>query len=397
MLPYSPVQVDRDAGIESPRGTRHDVHPRLRCPHRSRIPAAVNAASTVLVIKIMRSLACLALLLATPLAAQSNAERMLNDRYSRSHDYDLVHQRIELRGFDWDSASFDGVVTTTLRSLRAGLDSVVLDAGELLDFSAVETVNRSGQATGKLRHSRLRDTLVVYLPRPAGFGDTLRFRLAYHGRVEDGRGLTFIEADSEPPRRPRQLWSQGEDENNHFWFPTYDFPNDKMTWEVWATVPRGFTAVSNGKLMLDRPNPGWDSDLSLEPGATIGHLSGLPHRGAAGEDPRHVARHSGGLLRLPAGQRSGATPVSADARHDRDLLEADRRSLPVEQVRPDHRRRFLRRHGKRERHDSGGLAAGSHGLRRPALVLVRADRPRARASMVRRLRHDRELGQHVAQ
>jgi aminopeptidase N len=206
------------------------------------------------VIKIMRLFACLALLLATPLAAQSNAERMLNDRYSRSHDYDLVHQRIELRSFNWDSASFDGVVTTTLRSLRAGLDSVVLDAGALLDFSAVETVSRSGQPTGRLRHSRLRDTLVVYLPRPATFGDTLRFRLAYHGRVEDGRGLTFIEADSEPPRRPRQLWSQGEDENNHFWFPTYDFPNDKMTWEVWATVPRGFTAVSNGKMMLDRPN-----------------------------------------------------------------------------------------------------------------------------------------------
>jgi aminopeptidase N len=203
----------------------------------------------------MRSLIGFTLLVASPLVAQTNAERMLNDRYSRSHDYDLVHQRIELRGFDWDSSSFDGVVTTTIRSLRAGLDSVVLDAGELLEFGVVEAVNKGGQVTGKLRNSRLRDTLVVYLPKAAAFGDTLRFRLAYHGRVEDGRGLTFIEADSEPPRRPRQLWSQGEDDNNHHWFPTYDFPNDKMTWEVWATVPKGFTAVSNGKLLLDRTNP----------------------------------------------------------------------------------------------------------------------------------------------
>ncbi|HSE44603.1 MAG TPA: hypothetical protein VLA89_04665 [Gemmatimonadales bacterium] len=202
----------------------------------------------------MRSLIGFTLLIASPLVAQTNAERMLNDRYSRSHDYDLVHQRIELRGFDWDSSSFDGVVTTTIRSLRAGLDSVVLDAGELLEFGAVEAVNKGGQATGKLRNARLRDTLVVYLPKPAAFGDTVRFRLAYHGRVEDGRGLTFIDADSEPPSRPQQLWSQGEDDNNHLWFPTYDFPNDKMTWEVWATVPKGFTAVSNGKLVLDRPN-----------------------------------------------------------------------------------------------------------------------------------------------
>ena len=44
----------------------------------------------------MRPIACLlALCLALPLAAQTNAERMATDRYSRSHDYDLLHQRLE--------------------------------------------------------------------------------------------------------------------------------------------------------------------------------------------------------------------------------------------------------------------------------------------------------------
>src|SRR2546427_3511421 len=64
------------------------------------------------------------LALAAPVAAQSNAERVVNDAYARSHDYDLVHQRIEVRNFDWDSTSLDGRVTTTLVALRAGLDSV---------------------------------------------------------------------------------------------------------------------------------------------------------------------------------------------------------------------------------------------------------------------------------
>ena len=32
--------------------------------------------------------------------------------------------------------------------------------------------------------------------------------------------------------RPDQIWSQGEDDNNHDWFPTYDFPNDRATSEV---------------------------------------------------------------------------------------------------------------------------------------------------------------------
>src|SRR3989442_1039732 len=81
----------------------------------------------------MRTLLLLALFIASapaPAPAQSNGERMANDAYTRSHDYDLVHQRIEVRNFDWGSTSLDGRVTTTLVALRASLDSVILDAGQ---------------------------------------------------------------------------------------------------------------------------------------------------------------------------------------------------------------------------------------------------------------------------
>src|SRR6266699_3506437 len=195
-------------------------------------------------------LSCAALLaLAAPIAAQSNAERMANDAYTRSHDYDLVHQRIEVRNFDWDSTSLDGRVTTTLVALRPGLDSVILDAGKRLVVSRV--VDARGTS---LRSSAHGDTLVVYPARPLAFHDTLRFSIDYHARIDNGRGLTFIEPEGRE-HRPQQIWSQGEDHDNHFWFPTYDFPNDKMTWELAATVPRQYTAVSNGRLVTDRKNP----------------------------------------------------------------------------------------------------------------------------------------------
>ena len=186
--------------------------------------------------------ACLA---AAPLSAQSNAELMANDHYTRSHDYDLVHQRIEVSNFDWDSTSFDGQVTTTLVARRARLDSVILDAGAKLQLKTV-TVARGGA----LRTARHGDTLVVFLPKPIGFGDSARFTITYHGVVENGRGLTYINPEGRP-HRPRQIWSQGEDHDNHYWFPTYDFPNDKMTWELVATVPKGMNAVSNGHLVSD--------------------------------------------------------------------------------------------------------------------------------------------------
>ncbi len=189
-----------------------------------------------------------------PQRVASNAERMANDHYSRSHDYDLVHERIEVAGFDWDSLSFTGRVTVTLVALRPAFDSVILDAGALLDVRGVTSVPRGRSAAAALRFDHVRDTLIVHLDHPAGFGDTVRFTIGYDGRVKNGDGLTFIEADTIPPVRPRQLWSQGEDDNNHDWFPTYDFPNDKATWELVATVPRGFTAISNGRLAQDRRN-----------------------------------------------------------------------------------------------------------------------------------------------
>ena len=193
--------------------------------------------------------AVLVSVLAAPLAAQSNAERIANDHYSRSHDYDLLHEKIELRNFDWDSTSFDGRVTISLRALRPAFDSVVLDAGHLLDIQSV--ADARGAA---LAHSSHGDTLVVRLARPAGFRDTVRFSIAYHAHIDNGHGLTFIKAEPGVAHRPQQIWSQGEDDNNHDWFPTYDFPNDKATWEIIATVPGGFTAVSNGSLLLDRKN-----------------------------------------------------------------------------------------------------------------------------------------------
>jgi aminopeptidase N len=212
----------------------------------------------------MRSLVALlvvALVAPTLARGQSNEERVTNDVYSRSHDYHLVHQLIEVWDFDWDSTAFSGRVTTTIVALRPGLDSIILDAGHLLK------IRRVADARGaSLRFATQGDTLVVVLPRPVAFHDTTRFTVEYHGRVDNGRGLTFIEPEGRP-HRPRQIWSQGEDMDNHFWFPTYDFPNDKMSWELRATVPDPCTVVSNGRLVFDRKNPGsthtvdWREDL----------------------------------------------------------------------------------------------------------------------------------------
>ena len=192
---------------------------------------------------------CLVMLASvTSVRAQVPATWVPGNVETRSHDYDLLHQRIELRDITWDATSLNGRVITTLAARREALDSVILDA------SAGITIGKATDAGGhalRTRHSG--DTLVVHLAKPLRFGQRTRFTLDYHAQIENGHGITFIYADGRP-HRPQQLWSMGETTGNSAWCPTYEFPNDKETWELLATVPARMTVVSNGRLVSDARN-----------------------------------------------------------------------------------------------------------------------------------------------
>jgi aminopeptidase N len=199
---------------------------------------------------------CATFLPAQSTLPQTNAERILSGRETPSHDYDLIHQRIEVANFDWDNTAFDGKVTTTLVSLRPGLDSIVMDMGRRL---AVRSVTQADRRTGgrkrTLKFTRPGDSIVVRLSKPAGFRDTVRFTIDYHGKITHGRGLYFFKAEAGRPHRPQQIYSGGGTDGNPNWIPTYGAPHDKTTWEMVATVPAPYTVVSNGRLVADRPGP----------------------------------------------------------------------------------------------------------------------------------------------
>jgi len=195
--------------------------------------------------------------MASPIAAQqTNADRILSGRDTPSHDYDLIHQRIEVRNFDWDATAFDGRVTTTVVSLRPGLKSVVMDMGRRLSVRSVNgVVGRSGGKAVGLQFSRPGDSIVVRLPKPARLRDTVRFTIDYRGKITHGRGLYFFK-DEGRPHRPQQVYSGGGTDGNPNWIPTYAAPHDKATWELIATVPAGLTVVSNGRQIADTKGPG---------------------------------------------------------------------------------------------------------------------------------------------
>ncbi|MBA3658298.1 MAG: HEAT repeat domain-containing protein [Gemmatimonadales bacterium] len=167
---------------------------------------------------------------------------------AQSGDFDLLHQRIEVARFDWDSLAFDGRVTSTLVSRRDGLEVVTLAMRKQLRVRTVTGPRRLG-------FSRPGDSIAVRLAHPAVAGDTLRITIAYRGRVEQGRGLYFFTRDPRP-RRTTQVYSGGGTDGNFGWFPTVAEPDDKATWDLIATVPKALTVVSNGRQLSDRPARG---------------------------------------------------------------------------------------------------------------------------------------------
>ncbi|HEY8075580.1 MAG TPA: M1 family aminopeptidase, partial [Labilithrix sp.] len=63
------------------------------------------------------------------------------------------------------------------------------------------------------------------------------------------RGLYFLEPDEHVTTRPRQVWSQCQEEDARYFIPCHDKPHVKMTTEARIRVPKGFYVLSNGELV----------------------------------------------------------------------------------------------------------------------------------------------------
>lgn len=80
--------------------------------------------------------------------------------------------------------------------------------------------------------------------------DRARVRVVY--RATPRRGLYFLEPDEHVKDRPRQVWTQCQDEDARHVFPCHDKPHVKQTTELTVKVPAGWFALSNGKLTSDK-------------------------------------------------------------------------------------------------------------------------------------------------
>jgi aminopeptidase N len=193
----------------------------------------------------------------TPTPAARPANRPIPPpQYIPPHDYDQRNIKLNLR-FDWEQEQAIGTAAITLAPAVKDLQRVDFDA-------AYMTVSAAALASGaplKFEYDPAKEKLSVLLDRAYQPTEQLTLVISYHTnqplpekRNFGGGGLTFIKPRPDDPTRPRQIWSQGEAETNHLWFPCFDHPNDFASTEIVATVERPLSVVSNGKLMSTKEN-----------------------------------------------------------------------------------------------------------------------------------------------
>ncbi len=173
-------------------------------------------------------------------APQSQPPEAPPYQWPRSHNYDVQHYRIAL-SFDWIKQSVIGETTITFQPFGADVKEIEIDAGDM----TIKSVKLVGGEALKYLYAD-NEKLYVALDRAYAAGRDVSIAISYAATPK--QGLTFITPTEADPTRPYQIWSQGEARTNHYWFPCYDYPNDKATSELLATAGEKFQVVSNGAL-----------------------------------------------------------------------------------------------------------------------------------------------------
>ncbi len=169
----------------------------------------------------------------------------------RVREYHVRHLLLRLN-VGWPSRLVTGAVTHTLIPLRPGLATLVFDAGAALAITRC-TVNG---AAVPFKHDKEKLTLTTARPLPTDTPSSVVIEYTMKAAPTNeasiggfGSGWTWIAPDKFVPDRVPGFWTQGETSTNHQWVPLYDYPNDKVTSEVYVTVPSQWFVTGNGSLV----------------------------------------------------------------------------------------------------------------------------------------------------
>jgi aminopeptidase N len=167
--------------------------------------------------------------------------------YERARPFAIRHIALDL-DLHVDDKSFSGRATLAIARVDPGATEIALDAVGF-DLQSVEIRDAGSKKDGAYAPAaHVYDGETLRVTVPAGV-DAAEVRVAY--RATPRRGLYFLAPDEHVTDRPRQVWTQCQDEDARFIFPCHDKPHVKQSTELKVKVPPGWYALSNGELLSE--------------------------------------------------------------------------------------------------------------------------------------------------
>jgi aminopeptidase N len=174
--------------------------------------------------------------------------------FERPRPFAIEHLALDLV-LDFDTKSIRGSASLRVRRVDPEATELELDA---VGFT-ISAVAVSGKET---RYTYDGARLIVPIGPKIDRGTVV---VTYSATPR--KGLYFLEPDEHVPTRPKQAWTQCQEEDARHIFPCHDKPHVKMTTEARIQVPQGFYVLSNGALAsregqvfhwkMDEPHPSY--------------------------------------------------------------------------------------------------------------------------------------------
>ncbi len=172
---------------------------------------------------------------------------VLGRKYARDRRADILHVKLDVTP-DFAKRTIAGTMTMRLKPIAFPLAKLELDAVDL------NIANVTAEGASVAEHEVTKDKLVITFKDAIAPDAESTVTVRYSAQPDEG--LYFRTPEMGYKAGDTQVWSQGEAEMHRYWFPSYDYPNERFTSEVICHAPKGMEVVSNGSLKGKTPEAG---------------------------------------------------------------------------------------------------------------------------------------------
>jgi aminopeptidase N len=213
---------------------------------------------------------------------------------------DLLHTKLDV-SFDWSKQYLYGKATITAKPYFYPTSKLILDARgmEIKEVSLLETIINSESSVKDKKKAPVAETkttskkpltytytdelLTIDLGKEYKNTEEYTIYIEYTAKpnelkkkggsaaITDDKGLYFINPEGKEKNKPMEIWTQGETQSSSVWYPTIDHPNERQTQEIYMTVDKKYTTLSNGELIFSTDNGDgtrtdyWKAELPFAP------------------------------------------------------------------------------------------------------------------------------------